>query len=122
MRVKVQTCFSLSEFEEKTHQFIKRYEKRNPQMLSRPLVQYNLSYEDLCQIADGVLRLEEGDNLRTICQEVRENRLKKYIIKGEKYLLTGVQITNEDYYYWFVQPDTGDFQYFSCVGGLDDID
>ncbi len=123
MKARVHICRSLSEFKETERKIIKYYERRNPQMLSCPLVQYHLSYEELSQIADGELRLEDsGNNLQTICQEVRANHLKEYSIRGKKYLLTGVQITNEDYYYWLVQPDTGDFQYYSCVGRLDDID
>lgn len=121
MYPKIQTCYSLSDFEEKQRKFIKRYEKRNPQLLSQPFVEYILSYEELCQIADGVLRLEEGDNLQAICQEVRENYMKKFVINGEVYLLDGVQITNEDYYYFLVQPDTIDFYFSTCVGGLKGI-
>ena len=121
MYPKIQTCYSLSDFEEKQRKFIKRYERRNPQLLSQPFVEYILSYEELCQIADGVLRLEEGDNLRSICQEVRENYMKKFVINGEVYLLQGVQITNEDYYYWLMQPDTEDSKYYTCVGGLKGI-
>ena len=90
-------------------------------MLSLPLVEYFLSYEELCQIADGVLRLEEGSNLQAICQEVRANLRKEFVINGDRYLLTGVRITNEDYCYWLVQPDTGDYKYYTCVCGLKGI-
>ncbi len=118
---KIQTCYSLSDFEEKQRKFIKRYERRSPQMLSQPFVEYVLSYEELCQIADGVLRLEEGSNLLAICQEVRENHKRGFVINGEVYRLESVQITNEDYYYFLVQPDTGDCKCSTCVGGLKGI-
>ena len=116
-------CKSLREFKKINRKYAKSIARKRIQWLSQPWLQYTLSYEELCAFSDGVIGLWNCRNIQPICQEVRKNRLRNYLIDGKQYALLTVQITNEDYYYVLAPTeDNTAFQYYSCVGGLDDID
>lgn len=123
MKPKMHICKSLREFKKITRKYTKHIICKRIQWLSQPWLQYTLSYKELCAFSDGVIRLGNCKNIQSICQEVRENHFREYLIDGKQYVLLTVQITNEDYYYVLAPTeDNTDFRYYSCVGGLDDID
>ena len=62
-------------------------------------------------------------NLQHILKTVRENYGWSYVetLDNLTYYLRGIQISNEDYYYVYVN-DYGKRRYSSCVGHFNDVD
>lgn len=63
-------------------------------------------------------------NLRNISEKVKDGlgRKVRYCVGGEEYILKGLELTHEDYYYILYYPPLDSYIYPSCAGGINFID
>lgn len=63
-------------------------------------------------------------NLKNISEKVKDKlgRRVRYYERKEEYILKGLMLTHEDYYYILYCPPLDSYVYSSCTGGIDFIE
>lgn len=125
MKIKKRNCRSLREFTKINRKYAYYALRKNMWYV---WLTYDIIGLDALNDPYLVHLCSRYNNLRIIRDEVVANYGRVFtitdrrfgMVKTTDYRLVGIEITNEDYYY-ILQDDNGHTQYFSCVGGLNDI-
>ena len=130
MKIKSRQCRSLREFTKINRKYA-RHAFRKGMWVWYVWLTYDIIGLDALNDPYFMRVCSRDNNLRIIRDEVIANygrtpamADRDFDVLGinmiPDYRLVGVSITNEDYYY-ILQDDNGHTQYFSCVGGLNDM-